>query len=72
MNYRPKPEDERADDLISVKLLSFALLAAPLIGLFLLLTGLGSGGYVRVAFGVVLLAASPFIVRRVWRGGLWD
>ena len=57
--------------LISVKTFGFALLAAPLIGLFLLLTGLVTGGYVRIAFGVLLLALSPFIVRKVWRGGLW-
>lgn len=71
--YRPEPESEDGwDDFIAVKTFSFALLAVPLLGLFLLLTGLGAGGYVRVAFGALLLAASPFIVRWVWRGGLWD
>jgi hypothetical protein len=71
--YRPEPESEvGADDFVGVKTFSFALLAVPLLGLFLLLTGLGAGGYVRVAFGALLLAVSPFIVRWVWRGGLWD
>jgi len=66
-----RDDDDSAGDLISVKTFSFALMAAPLLGLFLLLTGLG-GGYVRAGFGVLLLAATPFIVRWVWRGGLWD
>ena len=71
--YRPEPESENLWDRIhSVKTFSTGLLAAPFIGLFLLLSGLGAGGYVRVVLGVLLLAASPFIVRWVWRGGLWD
>lgn len=71
--YRPEPEGESgAEDFIAVKTFCFALLAVPLLGLFLLLTGLGVGGYVRGAFGVLLLAASPSIVRWVWRGGLSD
>jgi hypothetical protein len=73
VGYRPDPDSEGGDDLISVKTFSFALLAAPLTGLFLLVTGLGEhGGYVRVAIGALLLAVSPFILRWVWRGGLWD
>jgi hypothetical protein len=61
-DYRP----ER--DIKAVKAFSFALMAAPLFGLFLLLTGLGTGSYVRVGLGALFLAASPFVVRRVWRG----
>jgi hypothetical protein len=73
VGYRPEPDSEGGDDFISVKTFSFALLAAPLTGLFLLLTGLGEpGGYVRAAIGALLLAVSPFILRWVWRGGLWD
>lgn len=71
MSYRPEPEVD-GDDPISVKTFGFALLAAPLIGLWLLLTGLAGGGYVKIGFGALMLAASPFIVRLVWRGGLWD
>lgn len=72
MGYRPEPEDKGAGKIRSVKAFSSALLAAPLIGIFLLLTGLGSGAYIRVALGVLFLAASPFIARWVWRGGLWS
>jgi hypothetical protein len=53
-DYRPEPESENGSaHLISVKTFSFALMAVPLVGLFLLLTGLGAGGYDRVAFGGV-------------------
>jgi hypothetical protein len=71
VSYRPEPEVD-GEDPISVKTFSFALLVAPLIGLFLLLAGLAGGGHVMIALGALMLAASPFIVRWVWRGGLWD
>jgi len=58
-DYRP----ER--DIRAVKAFSFSLLAAPLAGLFLLVTGLGAGSYIRIAFGTLLLAVSPFVIRKV-------
>ena len=49
------------------KNLSFLLLAPPLVGLFLLITGVAARGYIRVALGVFLLAVTPFAARAAWR-----
>jgi hypothetical protein len=72
VSYRPEPEGGEDDNLMLVKTFSSALLTGPIIGLFLLLTGLADGGYIRVTLGVLMLAVSPFIIRWVWRGGLWN
>jgi hypothetical protein len=49
------------------KNLSFLLLAPPLLGLFLLITGIAAHGYIRIGLGVLLLGVTPFTARFFWR-----
>ena len=74
--YRPDDDEPRDFDAFQrTNALLFALLAPPAFGLFLLLIGLHNGGVLGIAMAVIgasLLAATPFIGRAAWRGGLWD
>ena len=69
-----KPEREEADRLIEkwsaqhqLRLEIFLPVLPGVIGLFLVVDGLPNGAYLEVGAGLLLLAATPFLARRLVR-----
>jgi hypothetical protein len=68
-----EPEDDSVWERIAeTKTFSFILMAPPMVGVFLIIQGLGGWGWFPMVVGGLLLIATPFIARWVWRGGLWE
>ena len=65
--YRGEDREIEKPAYSEVNTFSFVTLAPVLIGVFLLVVGLGKGWYALTALGVLLLLASPVIIRAAWR-----
>jgi hypothetical protein len=65
--YREEKDQLPRPSVSEMKTFSVLTLAPVLVGFFLLATGFGRGSYILVGLGLILLVASPFIIRRIWR-----
>jgi hypothetical protein len=70
----PKPDPEDANRLIEswsaeheLRLQILLLVLPGAIGLLLVVNGIGNGAYLQIGIGLLLIASTPFLARRLVR-----
>ena len=72
--FGPEPDTDEADQTIEewsaqheLRLETFLLVLPGAVGLFLLMNGITDRVYVQIGIGLLLIALTPFLARRVVR-----
>jgi hypothetical protein len=72
--FGSKPDPEETDELIEkwssqheLRLEILLLILPGAVGLYLVVNGIPDGAYLQVGFGLMLIACTPFLARRIIR-----